>query len=190
MRCIICEKISLKIICRKCQRDYFVPIFNKRELSKDFFVHSFYEYDLLKELLSAKYQFYGDRIYNILGKLAFKKFGEEFEFPLIVDAIGVDDHVRHDFSHTAILTKHLKSHNIVPKYNLLKAQNIIKYAGKSLEFRKNNPRNFKYFGKKKKMVILVDDIVTTGSTLLEAKRCLEQNECEVLFALTLSDARF
>jgi competence protein ComFC len=38
-------------------------------------------------------------------------------------------------------------------------------------------------------VILIDDIVTTGTTILEAKKCLEENNCEVLFALTLTDAK-
>jgi competence protein ComFC len=38
-------------------------------------------------------------------------------------------------------------------------------------------------------VILVDELVTTGLTILEAKECLENHGCEVLFALTLSDAR-
>lgn len=190
MRCVACEKLSFRMICKNCQQNYFVPVFNKRELSKDFYVYSFYEYDVVKELLNSKYEFYGDRIYNILASLSFSKFGKNFEFMNIVDAVAIDDHTRHDFSHTAILTKHLKSKFIAPKMNLLKAKNQIKYAGKSLLFRKNNPRNFFYSGLKDKHVILVDDIITTGTTILEAKKCLEANGCKVLFALTLSDAKF
>ena len=37
-------------------------------------------------------------------------------------------------------------------------------------------------------MILVDDLITTGSTILEAKEVLEKNNCEVLFALSISDA--
>jgi len=104
-------------------------------------------------------------------------------------AIAIDDHTRHNFSQTAILLKHLKSQNIDIKYNLLKARNKVKYAGKSKKFRKRNKRDFLYSGKEYQQVILVDDVVTTGSTLLEAKKTLEDNNCEVLFALTLCDAK-
>ena len=83
----------------------------------------------------------------------------------------------------------MKNTNISLLANTLIAQNTIKYAGKNLKFRERNKRNFIYYGKKNIKVILVDDIVTTGLTILEAKQILENNNCEVLFALTLSDAK-
>ena len=190
MRCISCENLSWKIICKTCQNNLLQSSFNKRELKKDFFVYSFYKFDDVKELLNTKYEFYGDKVLNILATLSFKKFGSNFEFNSQVYAISIDDHARHEFSQTAILAKYLKSQNIIPIYNKLKATNIVKYAGKGLEFRKKNKRKFKYSGDKNIQVILVDDLVTTGSTILEAKKILEQNGCEVLFALTLSDAKF
>ena len=189
MRCVTCEKLSFHLICKNCQKNYFTPVFNKRELVKDFFVYSFYEYDAIKELLNAKYEFYGDRIYTILASLSFSKFAFNFEFDELIDAVAIDDHTRHDFSHTAILAKHLKSQYITPKTNLLKANNQVKYAGKNLLFRQQNPRNFLYRGEKNRNIILVDDLITTGTTILEAKKCLEKDGCKVLFALTLSDAR-
>ena len=188
MRCITCHNLSLKIICISCQEQLLKPSLHQRELTKDFSVYSFYKYDEVSDLLNTKYEFYGDRVYNILASLSFSKFAENFQFENHINAIGIDDHTRDNFSHTAILVKHLKSQNIIPKYNLLKAQNHVKYAGKDLEFRKNNKRNFLYKGKQNSQVILVDDIITTGSTLLEAKETLEENNCEVLFALCISDA--
>lgn len=190
MRCLSCEEISFYAICKTCQKNLLEPVFNKREISKDFFVYSFYPYEDIKELLNTKYEFYGDRVYNILAKLAFKKFSANFNYDEKLIAVAIDDHTRHEFSQTAILTKHLKSKNIKPTFNTLKATNIIKYAGKDLEFRKKNPRDFKYKGKPNQKVILVDDLVTTGTTILEAKKVLESHSCEVLFALTLSDAKF
>jgi competence protein ComFC len=189
MRCISCESLSWQIICISCQNNFLVPTFQKRELIYNFFVYSFYNYEEIKPLINTKYQFYGDRIFNILAKLAFKKFSLNFNFNSTITAIPIDDHTRHNFSQTAILTKNLKSKNIKPIFNTLKATNIIKYAGQDLEFRQNNKRDFKYTGKRNLQVILVDDLVTTGLTILEAKQCLENYGCEVLFTLTLSDAK-
>jgi competence protein ComFC len=188
MRCIICQNISPNIICKVCQKNLLKPSFYKRELKKDFFVYSFYKIDEIKELLNTKYEFYGDKVYNILSSLSFKPFGDNFTFPNQIYTIPIDDHTRHQFSQTAILAKHLKSNNIKPIYNTLKATNIVKYAGKDLNFRQQNKRKFRYSGKKNLQVILVDDLVTTGTTILEAKKILEDNHCEVLFALVISDA--
>jgi len=188
MRCITCQSFSFKIICKDCQEKLLIPSFYKRELTKGFFVYSFYKFDEVKDLINTKYEFYGDKVYTVLSSLALEKFALNFTFENEVFVIGIDDHTRHEFSHTAILAKSLKSKYITPKYNLLKAQNKVKYAGKNLEFRKNNKRDFVYNGKQNIQVILVDDLITTGSTILEAKEVLEKNNCEVLFALSISDA--
>jgi competence protein ComFC len=178
----------LKIICKDCQEKLLIPSFYKRELTKDFFVYSFYKFDEVKDLINTKYEFYGDKVYTILSSLSLGKFAQNFTFENKVVAIGVDDHTRHEFSHTAILAKSLKSKYIDPQFNLLKAQNKVKYAGKDLDFRKKNKRDFLYKGKQNIQVILVDDLITTGRTILEAKEILEKNNCEVLFALSISDA--
>lgn len=189
MRCLSCENISFQAICKTCQKNLLEPSFYKRELSKDFFVYSFYKIDELKEFINTKYQFFGDRVYSILGKLAFSKFAQNFEYDSKIYAIPIDDHTRHQFSHTAILSKSLQSKNIRPVYNTLKANNILKYAGKDLLFRQNNKRDFVYTGESNIDAILVDDVVTSGTTLLEAKECLEKNGVSILFALTLCDAK-
>ncbi len=189
MRCLSCENLSWHIICKVCQDNLLTPHFHKRELTKDFFVYSFYGYEDIKKLLNTKYEFYGDKVFNILGKLAFKKFSSNFQFNQKIITIPIDDHTRHQFSQSAILAKYLKSEFIYPKYSTLKATNIIKYAGKDLLFRQKHKRDFEYSGKKDLKVILVDDLVTSGLTILEAKDVLEANDCEVLFALTLSDAK-
>lgn len=188
MRCLCCESLSFKAICTGCQKNLLTPSFYKRELEEDFFVYSFYKIEEIKELINAKYYFYGDRVFKILSNLAFKKFALNFEYPHKIKAIPIDDRIKQSFSHTAILTKALKSQKIQPTYNTLHAKNNIKYAGKTLEFRKTNKREFIYKGKKNLEIILVDDIITSGCTLLEAKSVLEKNGCKVLFALTLSDA--
>ncbi|HEB7569849.1 TPA: ComF family protein, partial [Campylobacter coli] len=67
--------------------------------------------------------------------------------------------------------------------------NHLKYSGKSLKFRQDNKRNFKLLKKINNPVILVDDIVSSGSSLLEAKQFLEKNKISVLFAVVLADAK-
>jgi len=188
MRCITCQSLSLKVFCKGCQTKLLKPSFYKRELSKDFFVYSFYKFDEVKEFINTKYEFYGDRVFSILASLSFQKFAQNFNYENEVYAIAIDDHTRHEFSHTAILSKSLKSKYITPSFNKLKATNIVKYAGKNLEFRKKNKRNFIYQGKENIQVILIDDLVTTGSTMIEAKEVLESHNCEVLFGLSISDA--
>jgi competence protein ComFC len=189
MRCFTCQSLSIKAICKDCQENFLNSSFYKRELEKDFFVYSFYKFDEVKELLNTKYQFYGDRVFKILSKLSLQKFSANFSFTNKIFAIPIDDHTFHQFSQTAILTKSLESEFIEPIFDTLKATNRVKYAGKNLEFRKKNRRDFIYTGQSKIQVVLIDDLVTTGLTILEAKECLERNGCEVLFALTLSDAK-
>ena len=143
----------------------------------------------LEDLINSKYHFFGDRVFNILAKLSFQKFAQNFKYEKNILAIPIDDHTRHEFSHSAILAKHLKSKFISPKYNTLKAQNIVKYAGKSKEFRENNPRNFKLTNLNNQTTILCDDIITSGATIEEAKKALEKENNQVLFSLTLADAK-
>ena len=188
MKCLSCENLSLQIICKSCQKNLLKPSFHKRELETDFFNYSFYAFSEIEEFISAKYYFYGDRVFNILASLSFKKFAKNFDFNELVYSIGIDEHTRHEFSQTAILSRHLKSKNIKPLFNQCKATNIVKYAGHNLEFRKKNKRNFITELSNKKL-ILVDDLVTTGTTILEAKKVLESKNNEVLFSLTLADAK-
>ena len=52
----------------------------------------------------------------------------------------------------------------------------------------DNPRDFIYKGSSNIEVILVDDLITTGLTIQEAKELLLEYNVTVLFALTLGDA--
>lgn len=126
----------------------------------------------------------------MLARLSFHRFREFFTPNSTLNAIALDDRVENMlYSHSAILAHSLKSAHIRPIFGALHAQNRVKYSGKSLEFRRKNKRNFKLLKPVFSPVILVDDIVTTGSSLLEAKEFLEKNEIQVLFGLVLADAK-
>ena len=108
-------------------------------------------------------------------------------YPQTLNVIPIDDKIDKGYSHTAILVNSMKKDKKL--YSTLHSQSNVKYAGKSLEFRLNNPRNFKYTGPKNIDVVLVDDIVTTGTTLKEAKEVLRKEGVNVLFSLVLADLR-
>jgi competence protein ComFC len=184
---MLCESLSFTHICSTCQDIFLTPSIYKRKILNNIEVISFYKYQEIKNLLHTKHTDLGYYIYSILAKQSFKKFASEFEFPHAINSIAIDDNIKSGYSHTAILNKSLKSKNILPKFNILRAKNSVSYSGKSKEFRLLNPRNFELKNFKANEVILVDDIITTGSTLTQAVNIVRQNNKEVLFCLTLAD---
>ena len=189
MRCLTCETLSLSIICKQCQKTLLKPSLFKRELNEELIIYSFYPYEELEELLQSKYKFHGDPVLNILAQLSFAQFARAFYYSNEVLALPIDDHIRDDYSHSAILAKHLKSQSIKPIYNELHSQSRVKYAGKDLKYRQKHPRKFELRSLKDQNIILVDDIVTTGTTLLEAQKVCEKEGNTTLFALCLADAK-
>ena len=187
MKCLMCESLSLTHVCNSCQELFLSPSIYKRRLSNGVEVISFYKYSEIKKLLHTKHTDLGYYIYAILAKNSFKKFAEEFEFSNTVTSIAIDDNIQSGYSHTAILNLRLASQYIKPIFSHLRAKNSVSYSGKSKEFRILNPRDFKFKEFDNSEVILVDDIVTTGSTLSQAIETMRQNNKEVLFCLTLSD---
>lgn len=188
MRCVKCAKISLKLICKDCQK-----ILSEYEqgcrLVDGFKVYYFYKYSDIKEILSTKHHLCGSFAISNLARLSLTKFASEFSFGSKVLVIPLDDNTKSGYSHTAILAKALSNSELSPLYRALRATNSVKYAGKSLEFRRQNPRQFKLLKQIKYPVILVDDIITTGSSMLEAQKLLKRAGVRVLFGLVLADAR-
>lgn len=190
MKCLLCENLSLSHICSSCQELFLQPSLSKRKIANNIEVFSFYKYQDIKELLHTKHSDLGYYLYKILAKNSFAKFAQEFAFDTKLASIAIDDKpLVYGYSHTAILNQALKSKYITPRANKLRAQNSVSYSGKSKEFRIMNPRNFTCRPIKEENVILVDDIITTGSTLTQAIQTLHVNKKEVLFCLTLADAK-
>jgi competence protein ComFC len=189
MRCLVCENFSFRIICKKCQ-DNLLNINISKRVINNIDVISFFNYHEIENLLFTKKEIFGNEIFKILAKKSFKEFSKNFQIEDKIFSIAIDDNVsKKEFSHTAILNKNLKSKYIKPLYNKLIARNEVSYAKKSLEFRQNNPRNFVYTGPKNCEIILCDDVVTTGLTIQESIKILNQNNVKVLFVLTLCNAQ-
>ncbi|MDR0467770.1 MAG: ComF family protein [Campylobacteraceae bacterium] len=189
MRCILCEKLSFKGVCKSCLTKLLMQNRRTRVLDSGLKVYSFFSYDSIALILHVKHRFWGHRILKQIAKETFGKFAKEFEFSSPIYAIGIDDRVDDNYSHTAILVNAIKSKNIKPLYKVLRAKNSVKYSGKSYEYRRKNPRKFQLNKKCKSSVILIDDIITSGQTLDEAFQILKKESIDVLFALTLADAK-
>ncbi len=188
MRCLSCHKLSVTTFCKKCQERLLKPTITKRTIN-NLEVYSFFKYQHIQDLLLTKHTPQGFKIYKALAKLSFKLFIGNFikNDPRDVYVIGVDENVKSGYSHVALLTHEMSHKHVKVLHGKLMARNLVNYSGKKLQYRLENPRDFVYSGKKNIEVILVDDIITTGTTLKEAKQVLEKDGVEVLFALTLAD---
>jgi len=189
MRCLVCKSFSFSVICVSCQENLLSPSFYTRELPDGFKVHSFYKYSEISFLLKTKHKFIGNRVYKILAQRSFAKFAKDFKYEEKIYSLSIDDDIETGYSHTAILNKSLRSKIIRPLYAKIIATNRVKYSGKSLEYRLSHPRGFKIVLQGRFNVILVDDIVTTSTTILEAKNRLVKVGHNPLFALCLADAK-
>lgn len=185
---MMCESFSLSHICSVCQKNLLTPTLHKRKVLGSIPVYSFYPYDAIEPLLLTKHTDVGFYIYTLLAKNSFTQFAREWRYENWVASLGVDDHSKSGYSHTAVLNRSLQSSGIQPYFGKLRATEQYKYAGKSVEERLLNPRKFQFLPFKEEEVILVDDIVTTGTTLSEAAEVLHAEGKRVILCLTLTDA--
>jgi len=154
-------------------------------------VISFYRYSSIEPLLLHKHKPEGYRIFRYLSKITMRpfiqRFVEEDQKPIYI--IGIDEKIKNGYSHIACLTHYMQTDYSKVLHSSLLAQNSVTYAGKSLQYRIKNPRDFTYSDISDIDVVLVDDIITTGITIQEAERVLKKSGVNVLFALTVADAR-
>ncbi len=190
MRCLSCQRISLRVICRECHETLLRPTVSTRKVgSMD--VISLFRYRTIAPFLQSKHTPAGYRIYRYFAREHLRPFLQAFAEGLERPAylIGIDERPRGGYSHTAVLTHYSSVPSLRPLHSSLLAENRVEYGGQPLSYRLQNPRDFHYSGPGKIEAILVDDIVTTGTTLGEAHGILLRAGVEVLFALTLADAQ-
>jgi len=190
MRCISCHTFSKDLFCPACRDRLLRPSVTQREVGT-LSVVSLFAYSAVEPFLLTKHTPLGYRVYRY--------FAEHFVAPVLYDfarqmeesfsLIAVDENVRHGYAHTALLSRAVSHPKIRVEHGKLLARNRVNYAGKTLQYRLEHPRNFDYTGSTEQSVVLVDDIVTTGITLQEAQLRLHQSGVDVLFALTLADAQ-
>ncbi|BCZ16942.1 Amidophosphoribosyltransferase [Helicobacter sp. NHP19-003] len=183
MRCFSCGVWSFKPLCKHCYTE-LSPRLQTHRLAKTP-VLSFYVYEDIELLLKSKYTLIGSRLLPLLA-LRLKHLLE----PLLatpLHALPIDDHIKRGYSHTAAIARALCAHSPCKVlYNRLRATKDITYAGQSLEFRKQNPKGFVFRGDPSLAYFLVDDVLTTGTTLCQAIQTLRGAGAKVAFALVLA----
>jgi len=186
--CILCERLSFRLICKECQFNHLSSDLSTKMINQ-IPIYSFYKYDDISDLILLKYKLIGQRVFKILAQNSLQKFSQSFEYKDKIYSIPIDDNIDKGYSHSSILSQSLKSKSIKPLHNKLISKSKVKYSNKSLEYRLKNPRDFNYKGKSNIDVILVDDIVVTGLSIKEAIDTLSLFDVNVLFVLCLCDNR-
>ena len=87
-----------------------------------------------------------------------------------------------------MLAKYAAAGQTFARFGVLRALSHEKYAGQTLAFRRAHPRRFVCKPFVQNAAILLDDLSTTGTTLLEAAETIQKSGKSVLFAVTLSKA--
>ncbi len=170
-----------------------------------FSVFYYYGYSEIRELILSKHHEYGAAVLARIASLSLAKFPLHLRREISANpqnyeafktdgafkfnAVPLDDDVRSGYSHTAILARALKSELVEPKFHCLRAQNRVKYTGQSLEFRLKHKRNFKILTPPKFPVILVDDIITSGLSMLQARESLIDGGFMPVCGLVLANAK-
>lgn len=188
MPCMVCEAFSWSHLCRACYKEYLTPLAQWRTLENGLRVLSFFAYDEIDILLKSKHHYHGYYIYKLLAQASFKNVHTLLKLNDTVTALAIDDYVKEDYAHTALLAQAMRSRYIKPQYAKLHAKNRISYAGKDLAFRLAHPRDFVLKKMPPQKLVLVDDIVTSGTTLSEASSVCKRAGHEVLCAVVLADA--
>ena len=161
---------------------------------KGFSVFYCYGYSEIRELILSKHHEYGAAVLARIASLSLAKFPlhlqreisanpqnyEAFKTDGIFkfNAVPLDDDSRSGYSHTAILARALKSELIEPKFHCLRAQ-----------FRLKHKRNFKILTPPQFPVILVDDIITSGLSMLQARESLIDGGFMPVCGLVLANAK-
>ncbi len=190
MRCHVCHSFSVSVVCAACAARLLTPNTTRRQVGS-LEVVSLFRYAAIEPFLLTKHTPVGHRIYRFLGRRYLAPFVAAFadhaDAPFALMAI--DDTVRYGYAHTALLTRAVRHPDVRVLHGTLRARNRVRYAGKTLQYRLDHPRDFRYTGPHVRDAVIVDDIVTTGLTLQEAQQRLKAAGINVLFALTLADAQ-
>ncbi len=171
--CFFCRRpLDSSGRCQSCQSDEYVPVFALGE----------YVDPLKKIIHNFKYRGY-KKLGNIFAQLMLEKFKLQLEKLKINVILPVPLHSYREkvrgFNQAALLSDNIGNGLKLPvaKESLRKVKRTADQAKLDFEHRMKNLRGaFAVVGEdlKEKRVLIVDDVVTSGATVLEAIRVLEK----------------
>ena len=186
-KCIACDTEDFIGICHLCKSKI------KRVEKQDNTILSYGYYGgiLKKLILSFKYDknFTAGKILSeLLIELIYEK---KLEFDIICYVPMTKSSIRkRGFNQCEIICKNLSEALCVPiSKSLIKTKDTKEQKSLSKEERAKNIKDvFKVVDKDilNKRILLIDDVVTTGSTLLECKKVLEKYNVEKITVLTIA----
>lgn len=194
MRCISCLRFSLKSICKDCLNNLSI-IDSKRILQNNLKVYAPLALSEARWLIASKYSYFGSSILKPLSSFGLKEFFTLHPSLLKSEdvlVVAIDERLKGAYSHTSIILKEFKSYGFKIKYNALHLKNHIHFSNLNKAQRARYKREFKINldTTKYKRVIICDDVITTGTTMLQASLALESLGVKCVFGFCLCDARF
>jgi ComF family protein len=191
--CALCHQESiLGQICSNCQKSTFI---------KTIWVVADYNNKILQELIhSLKYQ-YIEEISSILANLAIKflkhyKIFEQFDITnensiIVTVPLHKKRLLIRGFNQSVLIAKKIAEYFQIPLIQLIFRQiNTHSQIGLDRQARQKNVQNAfslnNYNNYKNKKIILIDDVVTTGSTLKECAKVLSDNGFREIYSLVIA----
>lgn len=195
MYCVVCGRLKWNIICKDCLSN-LEYIDSKRILDNDVKVFSSFAFSELKFLLTSKNNIIGSRIFKRLGVYAVSNFFARYKDLATLNkqkiaVLSIRNKNIGMYSHSAILSQCFSAYGFKVFNNALIIGNNSHFSHLKRHERQELGRSFRFNFKHNCLgVIIVDDIITTGQTLLEASDIAMQNGYNSLFAWTLCDSRY
>ncbi|OLS01842.1 ComF family protein [Tissierella creatinophila] len=201
--CYFCNEDELKIenyICRSCRNN--IEIVNKEVFLDSSFISECYYttiYDRFMKDIIRRYKF-NDKsfLYKPLGEILLKTIYEK-NLDKKVDLIAfVPSHRRKEairgYNQSELLAMFVSKELHIPLLKtLIKSNHTLDQHFLDKEDRKHNLKDvFKVKRKEdveEKSILLIDDIITSGSTMEECAMELIKNEAKAIFALALTSSR-
>lgn len=166
----------------------------KNQIDTIFFddIFAIIEYNDIKKELEA-YKFFSERHYSDMFTEMFSEFLHKNkignEYCIISVPMHWSRYFMRGFNHMKLIAKKLSRKTNIPFCDIVWVRFTRRQVWNSREFRLKN-RNNKYFIKKWKMIpkniIILDDVVTTGSTVNSLSKILKDHGAQKVIVLTLA----
>ena len=181
MRCVYCDEIKNKtnltniflkqdLLCIECRKK--MPIKRKIISYSNIKVESFYDYDsLFKSLLIQYKEAYDEALKDVFTYWLDDYLNYRyFDYKIVFVPSSESKLIQRGFNHLELIFSNLKHKRIDGLYQ---KQELIQ-EGKDFQERSKMKSNYIYTGEKERKVLVLDDVVTTGSSMMGVYNALKE----------------